>query len=84
MVLRSFALLATGAGIADAPDGVRAIIRHQQRPVLGHGYADGPSPDVPIVDHKSGHKIFVLAAGPARLMSRHANDFISGAHRSVP
>ena len=84
MALRTLALLAIGTRVANAPDGVRAVIRYQQRSVLRHGDADGPSPDATVVDHKPGHKIFVLAAGPARLMSRYADDFISGAYRSVP
>src|SRR5579862_4833651 len=84
MVLPLLALLAVGTHVANAPDGVRAVIRYQQRSILSHCDAHGPSPDATVVDHKSGDKIFVLAAGPACLMARYANDFISGAHRSVP
>ena len=82
--LTLLSLLAAGAGIADAPDGVRAVIRYQQRPVLSHSDTDGSSPDVPIVDHKSGHKIFVFAAGPACLVQGNAYQLVSDAYRLAP
>src|SRR5580692_11384565 len=84
MALRTLALLAAGTRVANAPNGVRAVIRYQQRSVLSHGDANRPSPDATVVDHKSSDKIFVLAAGPACLMSRYANDLIAGAHGPVP
>src|SRR3984893_8855034 len=81
-LVRAFQVI--GARIADAPDGVRAVIGYQQRSVLSHGDADRPSPHVSIVDHKSGQKIFVLATGPGCLVQRYTDHFISGAHRTVP
>src|ERR1700684_337431 len=70
--------------VANAPDGIRAVIGYQQRSILSHGDTDRPSPDMPIVDYEAGEKVFVLAVGTARLVQRHANYFVSGAHRPVP
>src|SRR5437660_3946062 len=72
------------ARVADAPDGVRAVIGYQQRSVMSYSDADRPAPHVSIVDYKSGDKIFILAARSACLVERHADHFISGAHRSIP
>src|ERR1700675_1300293 len=76
--------LVVSTRVADAPDGVRTVIGYQQRSVLSHGDPDRPPPHVLIVDHKSGDKIFVLAAGPGGLVQRYADHLISGAYRSVP
>src|SRR5882724_4607294 len=76
--------LAIRARVADAPDRVRAVVAHQQRSVLSHRNPDGPTPDVSVVHYKSGQEIFVLAAGPARLVQRHADYFITDSHRPVP
>src|ERR1700719_3892561 len=73
-------VLVRSARVTDAPDGVRAVIGYQQRSVLSYGDADRPPPHVSVVDYKSGHKIFILAAGPACLVQRYADHFISGAH----
>jgi hypothetical protein len=78
------AQLAVGVCVADEPDGVRTIIRYQQRSVLSLRDTNGPSPDVSVVDHKSCHKVFVLTVGPACVVQGYANHFISGAHRSIP
>src|SRR5229473_4557831 len=72
------------ARVADAPDGVRAVIGYQQRSVMSHGDADRPPPHVSVVDYKSGQKIFILAAGPGGLVQRYADHFIPGTHRFVP
>src|ERR1700675_2108738 len=72
------------ARVADAPDRIRAVVGYEQRSVLSYGDADRPAPHVSIVDHKSSHKIFILAAGPGCLVQRYADHFISGAHRPVP
>src|SRR5260370_40276811 len=65
------------ARVADAPDRVRAVIGYQQRSVLGYGDADRPSPHVSIVDHKTGDKICIFAAGPACLVNSDSDHFLS-------
>src|SRR5258707_712365 len=76
--------LAGSARVADAPDGVRAVIGYEQRSVLSYGDADRPSPHISIVNHKSGQKIFILAAGPGCMVQRYADHFIPSTHRFVP
>src|SRR5260370_27378935 len=46
------------ARVADAPDGVRAVIGYQQRSVLSHGDADRPSPHGSVVAPQSGAQTF--------------------------
>src|ERR1700739_1744043 len=84
MALGARAFLAAAARVTDAPDGVRSVISDQQRTVRRHCNANGPSPNVSVVHHKTGYKIFVIAAGTAGMVRGDRYPFISGAPRSVP
>src|ERR1700675_2134700 len=56
--------------VTDSPDRIRPVVGYEQRSVLSYGDADRPPPHVSVVDHKSSHKIFILAAGPGCLVQR--------------
>src|ERR1700676_4935379 len=84
MVLPAGALLRVAARVTDTPDGVRTVIGYEERAVGRHGDADRASPDVAVVDHKTGDEILVLATGLAGLMHRYSDHFVPGANGSVP
>src|SRR5438105_601790 len=43
--------------VADAPDGAGSVIAHQQRSVFSNCEPNWPSPDLPVISYKSGHKV---------------------------
>src|SRR3984885_5189074 len=71
------------AGIRDSPDRAARILGDQQRAVLGYRHADGPAPDLRIVNHEAGGEIVVFA-GRHAVVHDDADDLVSGALRSVP
>src|SRR6266852_5377743 len=70
--------------IADPPDRVRSVVAHQQRAIRTHRYAYRPSPHVAVREHEACQEVFVLAAGVAGLVQRHADYLVAHAHRLVP
>src|ERR1700720_2072901 len=70
--------------VADAPNGVRTVIGHEERAIRSHGDADRASPDVAVVDHEPSDKILVLAAGTAGLVHGDADHLVASADGTVP
>src|ERR1700722_16089336 len=71
-------------GVCDAPDGIRSVVRHQQRSVGCHRRSYRPPPDFAVVERKASQEILVVAAGMACLVERNANHFIARARGTVP
>src|ERR1700729_815333 len=70
--------------VCDAPDGIRSVVRHQQRSVGRHGHSHRPPPNFAVVEHKASQEILIVAAGMACLVERNANHFIARARGTVP
>src|SRR4051794_22423456 len=70
-------------GVGHPPDRPRAVIRHHQGPVLGHGHASRAAPDVALLGDEAHEEVFVLA-GRLAVLHRDADDLVAGATRPVP
>src|SRR5205823_5189626 len=70
--------------VADAPNGIRAIVSDKQRTVGRDSHADWTSPDVLVVDDETSHEILVFANRVSGLMQGNANKFVAYADRPIP
>src|SRR5579872_1917052 len=69
--------------IGHTPDQVAAVVRHQQRAVVGGRNADRPTPDALAVDDEAGEEVLVGSVGHA-VLQVHADDLVAGALAAVP
>src|SRR6185437_3740415 len=79
----SLALPLPGSGVADAPDGARAVVADEQRAVVHHGDRDRTSPDFAVRRDETGDEVLVFTGGFA-MLDRNANHFVAGALLLVP
>ncbi len=69
--------------VAHAPNGLRSVIRNQQRSIARHSNAYWPPPHLAVGRHESGHEIFVFPIRFA-VLQRHPDHLIPGALGLVP
>src|SRR3954453_265916 len=72
------------AHVADAPDGLAAVVGDQQRAVARDGDAHRPPPHAAVARGEAGEKILVLAAGSILPVQRHPDHLVAGALGAVP
>src|SRR2546430_1950146 len=70
--------------VADAPNGVGAVVSDKQRAVGRDSKANRASPHVFVVDDESSHEVLVFAGGMSGLMQGNANKFVAHANRPIP
>src|SRR5262249_6676579 len=77
-------MLSLLASIGYAPNGFRAIVRDEQRPIGGYGYADRTAPHMTVVHDKTGHEVLEFSRGAARPMEWNTYQLITHTNRFVP